>query len=225
LEELLLAEGLVKEIESSSDELISQSVKQSMSPTDFLLIEANVELNDLARMNSLIKKFNEIGKFFIWNSLQQAAVRPVTDADLTKAMRDPGNNLTLDRNLQAGLSIVIENLIGEQILLRSMPFHEVNGPSFVGVLDPACLREKMQTILTKFGTRPAEKWKVFCQVASLEPHGASPSSPASGEEGIGMALRKMSDAMRELDRVSIPYGPLDTTITPIAVYREFRSGV
>lgn len=220
LEDLLLSEQLVSEIAPSEEQGAEIELRARLKPTDFLIIDSNVELNDLARMNLLIKKFNEIGRFLAWLGLQQEGGPKVTDSQLSKALGGASSGLQLDKNMQIGLSLMIENLIGEQTLIRCMPFRGDRAASFVGVLDPSCLREKMSAILTKFGSRPAERWKVFCQIASLNPHGLSESHEGQGGEGIGSALRNMFRAIRVLDKTAVPYAPADVTITPIAIYRE-----
>lgn len=220
LEDLLVKEGLVRTIKHSVSAEDAKTARAALSPTDFLLIDATVELNDLARMNSLLRNFNELGKFFAYTSIQDEPDRKKMEARIRAKLNDPDSGLQIDKQLQEGLSLVIENLLSEQIILRAMPFSEVGGPSFIGTLMQDWLREKMNVLLIKYGSRPSERWKVFCQVASLNPNTAAGPEVIRYEEGLSKGLLGMFDAIRALDRVVMPYANTDVTVTPIAVYRE-----
>lgn len=148
LEDQLVKEGLVDRINSESiDEDGLEGFRSGLSSTQFLLLDAQVELNDLARMNALFKKFNDLGKFFAWTSAQNNVVGDKNKKDLEyhKMLKDPDSNFQIDKRLQDGLSQVIEILLSEKIVLRAKPFETEFPMNFVGILRPDFLREDMAT--------------------------------------------------------------------------------
>ncbi|KAB8162402.1 hypothetical protein FKV24_018400 [Lysobacter maris] len=221
LEEKLIEYKILRKVDVIEVKgLGTEALKASLSSTEFILLDASVELNDLSRMRSLIENFNELGKFFAWTSAQSLLESGIKagGSEYQKALKAARSELQIDRNIQDGLSLVIKELIGEKILLRVI--FDCIDTKFVGVLDPSLMREDMGSVLIKYGSRPAENWRVFCQVASLRPNTNQDSSISAADEGIHMALLKLFDAVRAVDKTAMPYSPSDITITPIAVYRQ-----
>lgn len=223
LEKLLIENNLL--VESGSEPLgydAAMEFRGSLTSTTFLLLDAVVEINDFARMKLILGNFNKIADFLAWVQSQNDDQVPthLSKGRSSSGKKKSGNDMSLDPKLINGLQLLIDNLLGGKLVLRANPFSDGVPVNVVGVLREECLRERLNDLLTKYGSRPVQRWRVFCQVASLDPHDSSHAPLASQADGIGGAFIKMFDAMRSVDHTVQPYRHPDVTVTPIAVYRQ-----
>lgn len=219
LETQLVKAGLLKVVDSAvlSEEPSAAAFRSELSSTDFILIRSNVELDDLSRIRSVVEKINELGKFIAWTSVQGLGLNEKSGSEYQKAIKVAESKVLIDKKMQEGIALVIRELIGEKVILRVG--RSDSHIRFVGILDQNLLREDMRSILIKYGSRPAEPWHIFCQVASLQPNSQAPTG-ITADSGIHGAFSKIFDTLRQIDRVVMPYAESDITITPIAVYRQ-----
>lgn len=221
LEKILLESDLLVQCgKEQLDYPAARVFRAELTSTSFLLLDAAVELNDFTRMKVILSNFNNIAEFLAWT--QSVAAGEVAGNAVKKASAAPKskNEMQLDARLTKGLQLVIDTLLGGKLVLRANPFSPDVPINFVGVLREDCLRERMSDLLTKYGSRPVQRWRLFCQVASLDPHDSTQLPMASEAGGMGAAFVKMFDAIRAVDRTVQPYGYPDVTVTPIAVYRQ-----
>ncbi len=222
LEDILLRDRFLKQIKSSphASAVAVSEFRSSLSSTQFLLIDAHVELSDYLRVKRMIEKFNEIGRFVAWASASSAGKnRQEVEKIFQASLKAGSQGIQIDKQIQEGIPLVIRELLGEKLFISANPFGSECGFNFVGVLRPEFLREEVSNLLFKYGSLPSESWRICCQVASLSPNSRRESE--QGEVGqLRKSFSKMFASLRGIDAIMQPYGPRDITVTPIAVYRQ-----
>ena len=219
LELILIKEGILKDVSEDSRVLTGDyaGFVNSLSSTEFLLFDSFVELRDYSRILKVLAKFNDLGKAVARMSIPKDGK---TSSQIQKewAAHMASGRYQMDKDIVSGLILIIEEFIGQKILLLVRPFDDFEC-DFVGVVNPTLLREEMGNVLLKFGSMPSERWRVCCQVASLKPSARNDQKDEAGD-GLFKSFAKVFQSVRGMDSVIIPYGKNDISITPLAIYLQ-----
>lgn len=225
-------------VDENQDDILQNWEKgeltKSINETSFVLLNAQIILDDYSNFQEIAEKFNDIGNAMGY--LSAGNVQP--PAELTKKERKRWErekkdkikeSMNQDPKMLKSLLTVIKQFFKNKLVIKVNPFPENPYYRFVGDLKEEYLRDPIESIVLKYGTAPISKWWVFGQVSSILPR--NPTSLESNnpfmniDEEIKNNLKmevpmdEVFNALRGLDQFFSPKYPY-VTFTPIAIYRE-----
>ena len=129
--------------------------------------------------------------------------------------------MQIDKKLLKGLMNFIDTFYKDRLIVKVIPFTDFPNFRLVGNLQDTFLRDKIQSILYKYGTSPSSKWTLFAQIASIPKKDYHPFifGGMTGSE-IEVAMQKMFTALREIESTGLSVTHPEISVTPIAIYRE-----
>lgn len=207
---------------------------KSINETSFVLVNAQIILDDYANFQEIAEKFNDIENAIGY--LSAGNVQP--PANLTKKERKRWErekenkikeNTNQDPKMLNSLLTIIKQFFKNKLVVKANPFPENPYYRFIGDLKEEYLRDPIESIVLKYGTAPISKWWVFGQVSSIFPKNITSLESNNPFKGIDEEIKdnlkmevpmdEVFDALRGLDQFfshKYPY----VTFTPIAIYRE-----
>lgn len=204
----------------SGDDIESLALHDRLGDTDFVLVTGHVVINEFAKMREFMARFNEIGRFLAYCSLEDETERSKNERDkhLRAAIKE--NGLELSKEFLTGLGVVFDVFYRDRVVIKIRPLEHSPVATFAGVLRPDFLREAIDNVVYKYGLVPTAPWRMLAQVAAIPREGQEPvATPKTGGE-VEQSMMAVFDTMREVQTqvqsVSFP----EIAVTPIALYRE-----
>jgi len=191
-----------------------------LGETDFVLVSGHVVINEFAKMREFLNRFNEIGRFLAYTTIEDDAGRSKNERDRVMKAAIQENGLELPAQLITGMEVVFDVFYRDRVVVKIRPLATSSMSTFAGVLRPEYLREPIDTIVYKYGLVPPTPWRMLAQVAAIPKR--SDESGQSFQTGgdIEQAMMSVFESMREVQAqvqcVSFP----EIAVTPVALYRE-----
>jgi hypothetical protein len=204
----------------TTDEIESLALHERLEETTFVLVSGHVIINEFAKMREFMDRFNEIGRFLAYCSVDDATGISKNERDRKMKSEIQANNLALSKEFISGLGVVFDVFYRDRIVIKIRPLEQSPVGTFAGVLRPEFLREPIGTIVYKYGPAPATPWRMLAQVASIPREGQEITVPPKTGGEIEQSMMTVFDSMKEVQAqvqsVSFP----EIAVTPIALYRE-----
>lgn len=211
-------------------------LNNSINETAFVLINAQIILDDYVNFQEIAEKFNEIGNAMGY--LSAGNVQPphnLTKKEKKKWEREKEEKIKetmkLDPKMLKSILTVIKQFFRNKLVVKVTPFPEEPYFRFVGDIKEDYLRDPIESIVLKYGTAPTSKWHIFGRISSILPknYEKTDSKPndlfLNIDEEIKSNLQmeipmdEVFNALRGVDQFFSPKFPY-VTFTPIAIYRE-----
>jgi hypothetical protein len=206
----------------TSEGLMTEDVRASLSPVEYILAKGRVEISDFRYMMSLLSNFNELAK----------AINEVSHHDRIRAATGKDKDIAnielqkviagskLDDKYLRNLMRIFEHFVKDRLVIKAIPFQDDPNIRIAGPLQRALLRENLDDIRFKFGSSPLDDWTVFGQIAAVPPKNDSRANrQLAFSNELDRALHELFGSLRGIEdqfRVTYP----EIAITPIAVYRD-----
>lgn len=193
----------------------------SMPEAAFVLVRGSAKIFDYSTFENLAKHEKDLDKLF---SLEQ----PASNREQRRQQGRRNDN----KSVFGDLKILVDAFFRDAIQIRIVNDQEV---SFIGPVTRGFLREEIQNLIFKYGSKPQGEWVMLAQVTRVS---SSPGDAASRLEtamnstgGVAYenmetasdALNTVLDVMNSLQEVMSSAAYPDISVSPIAVYREIKS--
>ncbi len=186
--------------------------------TGFILAEGSVRIFDYETLGKVMENFDELDLFF----------KPAQSKNEANKRRNSDRNRRIK-----GMTVLIDAFFENAIRVK---LTSSEGYSFVGPLSREHLRENMQDLIFKHGSRPEGQWIMLAEITRgplrRQPpetqlrHLMGEEQTAGGEQARPFELLNrmigVFDAFQEL--IGSAYG-FDVYVSPIAIYREVHPHV
>lgn len=193
-----------------------QSSRSALSETTFFLATGRVVLNDFSHSRLILDNYNAIAKFLAIAKGQQ--LPPGKDRrDVVKTVEQ---QIKLAPEFVKGFDVIFDTFYRGRIVLKLVPFENDTSFRLVGNLNPAFLRDDIDSITYKYGTSPASPWTMFGQVAAIPAEGGGEPMSLLGGAEIEAGFQTLFDSMRQIEIAAQSVVFPEVSVTPIAVYRQ-----
>lgn len=206
----------------TSTRLLSEEIRASLSPVEYVLVRGQVAFSDYRYLTTMLDNFNDISRIltnFSYRDRLQAAEGRQKEA-IKKEMDQKAAASKLDENFVKNLKKLFDLFLKDRLIVRIIPFLDEPNIRIVGPLQPLLLRESLEDIRFKFGSSPVADWTVFGQIAAVpQEHETRATLDLTFSNDMDQALEVIFSALRGVEdqfRVTYP----EIAITPIAIYRD-----
>jgi len=195
-------------------------IHEDLSQTSFILAKGHFVINDYEYMKNILERFNDISEFIAYCGTLENK-NSIPQKEKTKQFHRARTEMKLDRKLVKGLLNFIDTFYKNRLIIKVLPFRDYSNFRLVGNLQDDFLRDKIQSILYKYGTSPSSEWILFAQIASM-PEKSYHSFSIDGMAGskIEVAMQSVFSALREIESTGLSVTYPEISVTPIAIYRE-----
>lgn len=197
-----------------------KKVSEELPSTAFIKAKGRVRLNDFAHMSNLMKDFHSIGKIIAsFSALSDTEGK--TKKQKAQVRRQAQENLGLpDKKLCDNLSEIIERFYGDGVVMKLWAIQGVSDCVFVSHLDKQYLRDSVDVLNFKFGTKPEDDWTILAQIARIPRIGTEETDYMStSSDSLNEGIEGMFDASAELYDITSTKYPF-ILVTPLAIFRE-----
>lgn len=197
------------------DDNCTDCIREVLKVNDFVSCNGEVTIKDMNLLYDLFQNYHDIYSYIIDGDLM--------NSELTEEEKKKKKKQLLKETSESQIQGFLKYcniFVKDRISIELKVYNQGEIIRLEGSLDRNFLRENINGIIYKYGSKPTNNWKMFAQIAAI-PKVEEHSDDANQS---GSSVNEIMDHFFQIYQTMEPYGMKITypkiAVTPIAIYKD-----